>query len=72
MTLYGLRPKTRWQYEIDHPLGIDGSDEPSNLWPKPTRALEPMWNAEVKDVLEWRLRDLVCSGQLDVREAQRR
>ena len=24
---------------------------------------EPMWSAERKDELEWRLRDLVCAGQ---------
>ena len=42
-----------------------------NLWPEPRRSIEPQWNAEAKDRLEWRMRELICSGQLDVREAQR-
>jgi hypothetical protein len=70
---YGLPPGPHPQYEIDHliPLGIGGADEDKNLWAEPRRSIEPQWNAEAKDRLEWRLRDLVCSGQLDVREAQR-
>jgi hypothetical protein len=70
---YGLPPGPHPQYEIDHlvPLGIGGADDDANLWPEPRRSIEPTWNAEAKDRLEWRLRDLVCGGQLDVREAQR-
>jgi len=30
-----------------------------------------MWNAEVKDALEVRLRQMVCDGSLDLAEAQR-
>lgn len=41
-----------------------------NLWPEPRRSIEPVWNAERKDRLEWRLRDLICSGALDARAAQ--
>ena len=60
-------------YEIDHliPLSIGGSDADANLWPQPRRSIEPVWNAETKDDLEWKLRDLVCGGALDVRTAQR-
>jgi hypothetical protein len=70
---YGLPAGPHPQYEIDHlvPLGLGGSDEDANLWPEPRRPLEPTWNAEAKDRLEWRLRDVVCGGQLDVREAQK-
>ena len=34
-------------------------------------SIEPDWNAERKDKLEWKLRDLACAGQLDVPEIQR-
>lgn len=70
---YGLPPGPHPEYEIDHliPLGIGGADDDKNLWPEPRRSIEPQWNAEAKDRLEWRLRDLVCGGQLDVREAQK-
>jgi hypothetical protein len=37
----------------------------------PRRSIEAVWNAERKDRLEWRLRDLVCWGAVDAREAQR-
>jgi hypothetical protein len=70
---YGLPPGPHPEVEIDHliPLGVGGADDDRNLWPEPRRSVEPIWNAERKDRLEWKLRDLVCSDQLDVREAQR-
>jgi hypothetical protein len=73
MAEYGLRPGPHPDFELDHliPLGIGGADSDANLWPEPRRSIEPQWNAETKDRLEWKLHDLICSGQLDVREAQR-
>jgi hypothetical protein len=73
MAEYGLPPGPHPNFEIDHlvPLGIGGADAVRNLWPEPRRSIEPQWSAEVKDRLEWKLRDLVCSNQLDVVEAQR-
>ena len=73
MVEYGLPVGPHPNFEIDHqiPLGSGGSDDDRNLWPEPRRKLEPVWNAEAKDRLEYRLRDLVCSGQLDIRIAQR-
>lgn len=70
---YGIPLASRFEFELDHliPLGIGGADTDQNLWPEPTRALEPVWNAEAKDVLEWRLRALVCGGSLPVEEAQK-
>ncbi|HZZ21119.1 MAG TPA: hypothetical protein VFE60_00345 [Roseiarcus sp.] len=70
---YALPAGGHPDFEIDHlvPLGIGGSDADANLWPEPRRWIEPVWNAERKDELEWVLRDLVCSGQLDVVVAQR-
>jgi hypothetical protein len=73
MAEYHLPPGPHPDFEIDHliPLGIGGADDNRNLWPEPRRSIEPMWNAERKDRLEYRLRDLICSGELDVSEAQR-
>jgi hypothetical protein len=73
MAEYGLPAGPHADFEIDHliPLGIGGADGVRNLWPEPRRTIEPEWNAEAKDRLEWKLRDLVCSGALDVREVQR-
>jgi hypothetical protein len=70
---YGLTAGPHPQYEIDHlvSLCLGGADSDSNLWPQPRRSLEPIWNAERKDVLEARLCSLACSGQLDVAEAQK-
>ena len=42
------------------PLGIGGADDDKNLWPEPRRGVEPVWNAERKDELEWVLRDELC------------
>jgi hypothetical protein len=69
---YGLPAGGHPDYEIDHliPLGIGGADDDANLWPQPRRSIEREWNAERKDELEWRLRELVCSGALDVATAQ--
>ena len=59
-----------------HPGLRDRSPDPArdrrrrrraNLWPEPRRSIEPIWNAEAKDRLEWRMRELICAGQLDVR-----
>jgi hypothetical protein len=72
MLEYGLMPGPHPDFEVDHliPLGIGGSDDDRNLWPEPRRSLEPIFNAEAKDRLEWKLRELVCSGSLAVRVAQ--
>lgn len=69
---YGLPAGPRPDFEVDHliPLDLGGSDEDSNLWPQPRRSIEPEWNAERKDRLEWKLSDMVCNGQLDLVVAQ--
>jgi hypothetical protein len=60
MVEYGLPAGPHPDFEIDHlvPLGIGGADDVPNLWPEPRRSIEPTWNAERKDELEWRMRDL--------------
>jgi hypothetical protein len=70
---YGVPSGPHEAYEIDHliPLGIGGSDDDANLWPEPRRMIEADWPAERKDELEWKLRDLVCAGKLDISVAQR-
>jgi hypothetical protein len=72
MVEYGLRPGPHPDFEVDHliPLGIGGSDDDHNLWPEPRRELEPVWSADRKDELEWKLRELVCAGSLHIRVAQ--
>ncbi len=74
MQEYGLPPGPYSQsYELDHliPLAIGGADEDSNLWPEPRRSIEPEWNAERKDRLEWRMADMVCGGQISLATAQK-
>jgi hypothetical protein len=66
---YGIshpRPRT---YEVDYLIDpeLGGSDDIQNLWPEPYSAT---WNARVKDALEDRLHELVCSGDLSLSMAQ--
>jgi hypothetical protein len=70
---YGLAPGPHPDFEVDHliSLGIGGADTDDNLWPEPRRTLEPVWNAERKDRLEFRLRDLICARSISPEEAQR-
>lgn len=55
--------------EIDHliSLQLGGSNDVRNLWPQP---YDGDWNAHHKDVLENKLRKLVCSGQMSLEDAQ--
>ena len=54
-----------YQHEVDHlvSLEVGGSNAVTNLWPEPYAG---RWGARTKDVLENRLHDLVCSGQLSL------
>ena len=58
-------------YEIDYLVtpALGGADDIRNLWPHSYSAT--VWNAQVKDSLEDRLRQMVCDGNLDLSEAQR-
>jgi len=59
-------------YEEDHliPLNLGGAPyDRRNLWPEPRHPADG-WDADLKDELEARLNELVCSGQLDLAAAQ--
>lgn len=68
---YGIRPSGPGEYEVDYLItpALGGADDIHNLWPQ--SHTDTVWNAEVKDALEDRLRDMVCDGKLDLEEAQR-
>lgn len=66
---YGIRSAAPNQFEVDYLITPDlgGTESIRNLWPEPYSA---RWNARVKDKLEQRLHQLVCSGKLDLATAQ--
>jgi len=68
---YGIRAAEPSAYEVDYLItpALGGADDIHNLWPQ-SYAATP-WNAQVKDVLEDHLRDLVCDGELDLATAQK-
>ncbi len=68
---YGIAGADPRAYEVDYLVtpALGGADDIRNLWPHSHSST--VWNAEVKDALEDRLRDLVCSGQIDLAAAQR-
>jgi hypothetical protein len=67
---YGIVNARSNDYEIDYLIapGLGGTEDIHNLWPQPFTS--GTWNAYVKDALEERLHQLVCSGNLDLRTAQ--
>jgi hypothetical protein len=67
---YGIMNARAGDYEIDYLIapGLGGAENLQNLWPEPYRS--QTWNAHVKDALEERLHQLVCSGDLDLHTAQ--
>jgi hypothetical protein len=68
---YGIAGVNPRAYEVDYLVtpALGGADDIHNLWPHSYAAT--VWNAQVKDELEDRLRDMVCDGSLDLGEAQR-
>ncbi len=67
---YGVAVSQRDQFEVDYLITPDlgGTESVRNLWPQPYSV---RWNARVKDRLEQRLHELVCSGEMDLATAQR-
>ncbi len=66
---YGIPRADPRAYEVDYLItpALGGADDIRNLWPHSQRSV---WNAQVKDALEDRLREMVCDGRLDLGEAQ--
>src|SRR5580693_1478746 len=67
---YGITSHGPGDYEIDHLISLElgGSNSIKILWSESHRTSP--WNAQVKDRLEDKLHELVCSGQLDLKTAQ--
>lgn len=67
---YGISGAQAGQYEVDYLItpGLGGKDDIRNLWPEPYSSAK--WNALVKDALEERLHEMVCSHELDLSVAQ--
>ncbi len=67
---YGITSRQPKEYEVDHLISLElgGSNDIKNLWPE-SYITEPL-NAHVKDDLENKLHELVCSGQLPIEQAQ--
>lgn len=67
---YGIPIANSGEYEVDYLItpGLGGEDNIRNLWPEPYNASR--WNARVKDALEERLHEMVCSQQIDLSAAQ--
>ena len=57
--------------EVDHLISLElgVSNVPANLWPQ-SHDSRP-WNAHLKDRLENRLHEMVCSGAMSLADAQR-
>ena len=68
---YGISDARPHAYEVDYLITpeLGGANDIRNLWPEPYYT--SAWNAHVKDALEDRLHEMVCSGQLDLATAQR-
>jgi anti-sigma factor RsiW len=68
---YGIPGADPRAYEVDYLVtpALGGADDIHNLWPHSYSAT--VWNAQVKDALEDRLREMVCEGSLDLTQAQR-
>ncbi|WP_219341238.1 hypothetical protein [Nevskia soli] len=68
---YGMSPgRNADAFEVDYLVTpeLGGAADIRNLWPQPYAST--VWNARVKDELEDRLHELVCSGEVDLATAQ--
>lgn len=67
---YGIKRHKKGEYEVDHliSLEIGGSNDPENLWPQ-SYVTQPR-NAHVKDWLENKLNELVCTDKMSLQQAQ--
>jgi hypothetical protein len=67
---YGMSQAKADAFEVDYLITpeLGGAEDIRNLWPQPYEAT--LWNAHVKDALEDRLHEMVCSGEIDLATAQ--
>ena len=68
LTRYGVRPEG-FSGELDHlvPISLGGSNDPDNLWPFHAQGDFTM---DAKNALAVRLRDMVCTGKMSLKDAQ--
>jgi hypothetical protein len=68
--IYEITSRKPREYEVDHLISLElgGSNSIRNLWPE-SFITQPL-NAHIKDKLENKLHELICSGQLPVEQAQ--
>lgn len=68
---YGISGVPDADYEVDYLItpGLGGADDIRNLWPEPHH--DTPWNSYVKDQLEDRLHQMVCSGEISLTTAQK-
>lgn len=68
---YGYKDKNLSSYEEDHLISLQlggHPKDPQNLWPQP---YNKQCGARVKDVVETRLKRLICDGKITLAEAQK-
>ena len=68
----GLRG-TASEYEEDHLISLQlggHPTDPANLWPQPW-VTSSGWDARKKDVIETRLKRMVCTGKISLADAQK-
>lgn len=68
---YGYKDKRLSSYEEDHLVSLQlggHPTDPKNLWPEPYRG---RCGARIKDVLETRLKRLVCENEIALADAQK-
>jgi len=67
---YGIKNRAPGSYEIDHiiSLQLGGANSARNLFPE---AYNIPQGARIKDVVESRLKRMVCKGKMTLAEAQR-
>jgi hypothetical protein len=67
---YGITRHKPGEYEIDHIISLElgGSNSARNLFPQSFK-LHPL-NAHVKDELENKLHEMICTGKIPIQTAQ--
>jgi hypothetical protein len=67
---YGIVERTTGQFEVDHYVALEdgGSNDIANLWPE---AADPKPGFHEKDQVENYLHDQVCTGRMNLFDAQR-